>query len=317
MKNLNKNFKNIKINKTSFAWIKIDTQKYDRRSMATLKELKGRISSIRQISKITTSMKQVAAAKLKQQQTYTESSRPFYQGISDSIIFKSETPIEIPEKGKPPRYTNSVLPEEGNEALWVVCTSDKGLCGSLNTVLIRPIKTKLTKNTKIVSLGGKGFNVFGDRQYDLWFVARDLGKDNLSFYEASLMADRLLTTDRKKIYIFYNTFVNVLTSRPTINYIPSRKEILEKDLDEYEFEEPSSETRKHLSEFFVACSVFHACVENACSEIGARMTSMETASNNAKDIVFDLTIEYNSRRQAAINKELSELVGGSETARDA
>jgi len=286
--------------------------------MATLKELKGRISSIRQISKITTSMKQVAAAKLKQQQNYTESSRPFYEGISNSVIFKSDRPLEIPEKGKALKNPTAVLPDEGNESLWVVCTSDKGLCGSLNTVLIRPIKTKITRNTKVVSLGAKGFNVFGDNKtYDMWFLARDLGKDPLTFYESSLIADRLLTTDRKKIYLFYNTFINVLTSRPTINYIPSRKEILEKDLADYEFEEPSAETRKHLAEFYVACSVFHACVENACSEIGARMTSMETASNNAKDIVTQLTIEYNSRRQAAINKELSELVGGSETARDA
>lgn len=308
--------KNLKIlkNKKNFSWI-VETNKVDTRSMATLKELKGRITSIRQISKITTSMKQVAAAKLKQQQTYTENARPFFEGISNSVVFKTSKVIEIPEKGKALRVSDSTPPEEGNECLWVVCTSDKGLCGSLNTVLTRPIKTLLTKNTKVVSLGAKGFNVFGDRNYDMWFLARDLGKDPLSFNEACLMADRILSSDRRKIYIFYNTFVNVLTSRPTINYVPSRKEILEKDLDDYEFEEPAAETRKHLADFYFACVVFHGCVENACSEIGARMTSMETASNNAKDIVTDLTIEYNSRRQAAINKELSELVGGSDTSR--
>jgi F-type H+-transporting ATPase subunit gamma len=183
---------------------------------------------------------------------------------------------------------------------------------------VRPIKTLLTKNTQIVSLGSKGFNAFGDNKvYNTWFVAKDLGKDPMSFKEASLLADRILSTDRKKIYIFFNRFINVLTSRPTIKYIPSRLEIETKDLDDYEFEEPAKETRRHLADFYFACSVFHGCVENACSEIGARMTSMETASNNAKDIVNALTIEYNSRRQAAINKELSELVGGSETARDA
>ena len=260
-------------------------------------------------------MKQVAAAKLKQQQNYTEGARPFYNGISESVVFKTDKTIEIPEKGKQLRNADSVPPSEGADCLWVVCTSDKGLCGSLNTVLIRPIKTLLTKSTRVVSLGGKGLNTLGDKQYDLWFVAKDLGKDPITFYEASLIADRLLSTDRKKIFLFYNTFINVLTSRPTVNYVPSRQEIMEKDLDEYEFEEPAERTRKNLSDFFLACTVFHACVENACSEIGARMTSMETASNNAKDIVSDLTIEYNGRRQANINKELSELVGGSETAR--
>jgi len=281
-----------------------------------LKELKGRISSIRQISKITTSMKQVAAAKLKQNQNYTEGARPFYEGIAQSVVFKPEKALELPEKGKQLRNPNSVPPTEGNEILWVICTSDKGLCGSLNTVLIRPIKGLVTRNTKLVSLGGKGVNTLGDTKlYDLWFVAKDLGKEALSFYEASLIADRISKTDRKKIYIMYNTFVNVLTSRPTVNYIPSKQEIMEKDLNEYEIEGPADATRNHLAEFFLAVSVFHGCVENACSEIGARMTSMETASKNARDIVAKLTIEYNSRRQANINKELSELVGGSETAR--
>jgi F0F1-type ATP synthase gamma subunit len=75
--------------------------------------VKGRISSIRQISKITTSMKQVAAAKLKQQQTYTENSRPFYEGIAQSVIFRTEKTLEIPEKGKQLRVTDSMPPEEG------------------------------------------------------------------------------------------------------------------------------------------------------------------------------------------------------------
>ena len=291
--------------------------------MPSLDDLKKRIKSVKSTQKITKAMKMVAAAKLKKAQENAENGRPYSQKLQKIIL----------------NLTNAVYNDEsapklliGNGSdkvyLCVVITADKGLCGSFNSSICKSAKNFFkkilseNKDLKIITIGSKGFDQL-KREYGKFIIQKISYKDKkyISFKEADEVSKIIidLFNDNKfdKCHIFFNNFKNVITQVPqNLQIIPthqiSNKEE-NKDSDPYEFEPEEKDILEDLLPKNIATQVYTAFLENAASEQGSRMTAMDNATRNAGDLVDKLTINYNRSRQAAITKELIEIISGAES----
>tara|TARA_B100000424_G_C22915856_1_gene487315 strand:+ start:440 stop:1318 length:879 start_codon:yes stop_codon:yes gene_type:complete len=291
--------------------------------MPSLDDLKKRIKSVKSTQKITKAMKMVAAAKLKKAQENAENGRPYSKKLQKIIL----------------NLTNAVYNDEnapklliGNGSdkvyLCVVITADKGLCGSFNSSICKSAKNFFkkilseNKDLKIITIGSKGFDQL-KREYGKFIIQKISYKDKkyISFKEADEVSKIIidLFNDNKfdKCHIFFNNFKNVITQVPqNLQIIPthqiSNKEE-NKDSDPYEFEPEEKDILEDLLPKNIATQVYTAFLENAASEQGSRMTAMDNATRNAGDLVDKLTINYNRSRQAAITKELIEIISGAES----
>ena len=291
--------------------------------MPSLDDLKKRIKSVKSTQKITKAMKMVAAAKLKKAQENAENGRPYSKKLQKIIL----------------NLTNAVYNDEnapklliGNGSdkvyLCVVITADKGLCGSFNSSICKSAKNFFkkilseNKDLKIITIGSKGFDQL-KREYGKFIIQKISYKDKkyISFKEADEVSKIIidLFNDNKfdKCHIFFNNFKNVITQVPqNLQIIPthqiSNKEET-KDSDPYEFEPEEKDILEDLLPKNIATQVYTAFLENAASEQGSRMTAMDNATRNAGDLVDKLTINYNRSRQAAITKELIEIISGAES----
>ena len=290
--------------------------------MPSLDDLRKRISSVKSTQKITKAMKMVAAAKLRKAQEMAEKGRP-YSDKMDIIIQNLSMAIKDPSNA--PRLL--VGTGEDKTHLCVVMTADRGLCGGFNTNIVKLAKNYFnkilrdSKNLKIITVGTKGLDQL-KRDYGKYIIKKINVQDkkNISFNEAKIIGEEIVNLFKKnefdKCLIFFNKFKNVMSQIPqTQQVIPAKRgEKVEKEPDSsYEFEPEEDEILEDLLPKNISTQIFKGFLENSASEQGSRMTAMDNATRNAGDLVEKLTINYNRSRQAAITKELIEIISGAES----
>jgi len=290
--------------------------------MPSLDDLKKRITSVKSTQKITKAMKMVAAAKLKRAQDSAEKGRPYSEKMNNVILNLSGG---ISDKENAPKLLSGTGKEQIH--LCVVLTSDRGLCGGFNSNIIKKAKSyfnKLSnegKNLKIITVGSKGNDqlkrVYGDKIIENISFKNS---KNANYFDAEKVGKLIIEKFEKEEFdictIFYNQFKNVITQIPqSQQIIPLNTESDdESESDEsYEFEPDEDEILNNLLPKNISTQIFKAMLENSASEQGARMSAMDNATRNAGDMVDKLTIEYNRSRQAAITKELIEIISGAES----
>ena len=291
--------------------------------MATLKALKTRITSVKSTQKITKAMKMVAAAKLRRAQMAAEAARPYAERMA-AVVTSVVSKVAIgPESPK-------LLGGTGKDQthLLIVCTSDRGLAGGFNSNIVRAARRKAEtlmaegKSVYFYMVGRKGRAVIQRLYPKLIIHQHETGHiKQVSFADAQEIAkdviDRYLTDGIDVVHLFYARFQSALVQEPVgqqIIPVPA----VEADVTAsastaaVEYEPDQDEILADLLPRNVAVQIFRALLENAASEQGSRMTAMDNATRNAGDMINRLTIEYNRTRQAAITKELIEIISGAE-----
>ncbi len=291
--------------------------------MASLDDLKKRIKSVKSTQKITKAMKMVASAKLRKAQENAEKGRPFSEKMNNIILNLCSS---ITDKDNASKFL--VGTGKDNTHLCVVITADRGLCGGFNTNICRKSKNyfdkilKEGKNLKILTVGSKGHDQL-KRLYGKYIIDKINYKNikKLTFKEAEEVGQKIIKLFNDSQFdvckIFYNKFKNVITQIPQEQQlIPIeniKKQEDKKSETFYEFEPEENEILNDLLPKNISTQIFKAFLENAASEQGSRMTAMDNATRNAGDLVDKLTITYNRSRQAAITKELIEIISGAES----
>ncbi len=292
--------------------------------MASLKALKTRITSVKSTQKITKAMKMVAAAKLRRAQQAAEAARPYAErmaAVVTSIVSKVAVGPESPK----------LLAGTGRDQahMLIVCTSDRGLAGGFNSNIVRAARRKAEaliaegKTVYFYLVGRKGRAVI-QRLYPKQIIHQhETGHiKQVSFADAQEIAkdviDRYLTDGIDVVHLFYARFQSALVQEPVGQHIIPVPAV---EADEarggsasaaVEYEPDEDEIMAALLPRNVAVQIFRAMLENAASEQGSRMTAMDNATRNAGDMINRLTIQYNRTRQAAITKELIEIISGAE-----
>tara|TARA_Y100001936_G_scaffold178556_1_gene175304 strand:- start:276 stop:1154 length:879 start_codon:yes stop_codon:yes gene_type:complete len=291
--------------------------------MPSLDDLKKRISSVKSTQKITKAMKMVAAAKLRRAQENAEKGRPFSEKMNNIILNLSSN---ISDK----KTASKLLVGTGKENihLCVVITADRGLCGGFNTNICRKAKNyfekilKEGKTLKIFTVGSKGNDQL-KRTYGSYIIenVNFKGFKKITYKEAEEIAIKVIKLFNEEKFdvctIFYNKFKNVITQIPQAQQIipvenNQNKEKIKDDVF-YDFEPDENEILESLLPKNISTQIFKAFLENGASEQGSRMTAMDNATRNAGELVDKLTITYNRSRQAAITKELIEIISGAES----
>ncbi|MBU2032206.1 MAG: F0F1 ATP synthase subunit gamma [Alphaproteobacteria bacterium] len=291
--------------------------------MASLKELKGRINSVKSTQKITKAKQMVAAAKLRRAQAAAEQARPYAErlsGVMASLAGKvsgDSAPRLLGGTGASQRY------------LLVVVNTDKGLCGGLNANIVKAAKArareliKAGKDVQFYLVGKKGRAPIKREYAEL--VEKEFDTSEVrtpGFVEAEAIAEDLIARFDKGEYdiaqLVYPIFRSALSQDPTVDQlipVPSPEVTAEVSKDAgavVEYEPGEEEILEELLPRYVKTQLFGALLEREASEQGASMTAMDNATRNAGDLIKDLTIKYNRSRQAAITTELIEIIAGAE-----
>ena len=294
--------------------------------MASLKDLRIRIGSVKSTQKITSAMKMVAAAKLRRAQEAAEASRPYAERMERMLGSLAATAAK--QEGAP-----ALLRGTGKDDvhLIVVGTADRGLCGGFNSNIVREARRRIAalqekgKTVKILCVGRKGRDQLR-RDYRNLIVdtIEDVAKPQLSFDKATAIAERITHMfDAGEFDVcsiifarFKSAITQIVTVQQLIPFAPPDGEGGEEAgtgaAASYEYEPEEGEILAALLPRNIAVQVFKALLENNASEQGARMTAMDSATRNAGDMIGRLTLLYNRTRQAAITKELIEIVSAKE-----
>ena len=292
--------------------------------MATLKDLRVRIRSVKSTQKITAAMKMVAASRLRRAQEQAEAARPYAQrmermlgSLAASILGSGTAPALLAGTGK------------SDVHLLVVATSDRGLAGGFNATILREARRTIRelqaagKTVKVLTIGRKGRDALR-RDYGRFIIdsLTEVGRPRLQFSNAQAIAARVLQLfgagEFDVATIVYNRFKSAMTQIVTKQQLVpfSVPETVERPdpavQGVYEFEPEEAEILAALLPRNLAVQLYTALLENNASEQGARMTAMDNATRNAGDMIDRLTITYNRSRQAAITKELIEIISGAE-----
>ncbi|XP_004520013.1 ATP synthase subunit gamma, mitochondrial [Ceratitis capitata] len=279
--------------------IEATIQSQPQRGMATLKSISIRLKSVKNIQKITQSMKMVSAAKYSRAERDLKAARPYGVGAQQ---FFEKTEIQPEDKAEPKK-------------LLIAMTSDRGLCGAVHTGVARHIRNELAKDdsqTKLFCVGDKSRSIlsrtFGK---NILMVANEVGRLPPTFIDASKIAHEVIKTGYEftEGQIIYNKFKSVVSyqlstlpvfTTPTVE--KSEKLALYDSLD--------SEIIQSYLEYSLASLIFYTMKEGACSEQSSRMTAMDNASKNAGEMIEKLTLTFNRTRQAVITRELIEIISG-------
>jgi F-type H+-transporting ATPase subunit gamma len=293
--------------------------------MASLKDMRTRIASVKATRKITKAMQMVAAAKLRRAQEAAQAARPYAQRM-DQILANLNRRLASKEGMSP------LLVGTGKDAvhLLIVATAERGLCGGFNTNIARRARQDIRtlvqagKTVKILCVGRKGYDNLR-RDYGRYITDRIDMKavKQLAFVNAEEIADKVMAMFEAGEFdvatLYYSEFQNVITQKPTaLQLIPAKlPEVAEgtqpsKAEAIYEYEPSEEEILGQLLKRNIATQIFRGLLENAAGEQGARMTAMDNATRNAGDMINKLTIKYNRQRQANITKELIEIISGAE-----
>ncbi|NIJ41333.1 F-type H+-transporting ATPase subunit gamma [Parvibaculum indicum] len=295
--------------------------------MASLKELRNRISSVQSTQKITKAMQMVAAAKLRRAQEAAEAARPYAErmdrvmaNLAAGMKDRDDAPELLIGNGKDQVH------------LLVVATAERGLCGGFNASIVRLARERIVKlvgegkTVKILCVGKKGRDalkrLYGDYIID---TIEFSGVRKFGFEHADQVGQRVIDMFENGEFdvctLFYSRFQNVVTQIPTTqSLIPASVGGAEAEEEIvarlggaiYEYEPDETEILKDLLPRNLSVQIFRALLENGASEEGARMTAMDNATRNAGEMIDKLTITYNRTRQAQITKELIEIISGAE-----
>ena len=296
--------------------------------MASLKDLRNRIASVKATRKITQAMQMVAAAKLRRAQEAATAARPYAERMSSVMSNLNKGMTDGGGDSSP------LLSGTGKQDvhLLVVMTADRGLCGGFNSNIARKARTDIVrlqkegKTVKILCVGSKGADAL-KRDYEK-FILKTIdfkAVKRISFTEAEGVSKELLAMFEAGEFdvctMYFSEFKSVIEQIPTgLQLIPAKFEAADDDETAkaasaaaiYEYEPSQEELLDFLLQRNIGAQVFRGLLENAASEQGARMSAMDNATRNAGDMIDDLTISYNRQRQAQITKELIEIISGAE-----
>lgn len=289
--------------------------------MPSLKSLKNRIKSIKSTQKITKAMKMVAASKLKRAREQAEASEPYANRMS--MIVRNLA------KGSNSSGSEqiSLLSGTGKDLihLIIIATSDRGLCGSFNTSILKSARRKISsllaqgKKVKIICVGKKSYDLLKSQYQSLIIKHYDgLGKKGIKFAEANSIAEFVLEQFEKGefdyCHIIYNKFKSVISQILTDQQlVPLHFEQESENSNAVcEYEPTEEEILENLLPKNIAVQIYYALLENFASEQGARMSAMDNATRNSGEIIKELNLLYNRTRQAYITKELIEIISGAE-----
>ena len=290
--------------------------------MPSLDDLRKRIKSVKSTQKITKAMKMVAASKLRKAQENAEKGRPYSEKMSNIILNLSNS---ITDKENAPKLLTGTGTDKVH--LCVVLTADRGLCGGFNSNIVKKAKPFFEKiksegkSLQIITVGSKGYDQL-KRIYGSQIIEKISFKDSkvANYLDAEIVGKKIIELFEKNEFdmctIFYNQFKNVITQIPQAQQIIPLKsnEVKENSVDDnYEFEPEEDEILSNLLPKNISTQIFKAMLENSASEQGSRMSAMDSATRNAGELVDKLTINYNRSRQAAITKELIEIISGAES----
>ncbi|MEQ9520508.1 MAG: F0F1 ATP synthase subunit gamma [Parvibaculum sp.] len=294
--------------------------------MASLKELRNRIASVRNTQKITRAMQMVAAAKLRRAQEAAEAARPYAASMSRVLAN-----LSAGMDGREDAPKLMVGTGKDDVHLLIVATAERGLCGGFNSSIVRRAREEIIrlkgqgKTVEILCVGKKGRDQLKRLYGDLFvgFVDHTEAK-RIEFGHAHKVAENVLERFEAGEFdvctLFYSEFQTVMTQIPTaLQLIPAKVEAtagdasgLDLDGAVYDYEPEETEILKDLLPRNIAIQIFRGLLENAASEQGARMSAMDSATRNAGDMIDKLSITYNRSRQAQITKELIEIISGAE-----
>jgi F-type H+-transporting ATPase subunit gamma len=293
--------------------------------MASLKELRNRIASVKATQKITKAMQMVAAAKLRKAQMAAEAARPYSERMA-KVMANISAGMEGSENA--PKLMAGTGSDQTH--LLVVATAERGLCGGFNSSIARLARDKARslmaegKTVKMLCVGKKGFDAlkmeFSDILLDV-VTFREV--KNVGFAQAAQVSELILSMfddgDYDVCTLFYSEFQSVISQIPTAQQlipanVSSEESADEGDVDDvhYEYEPGEEEILEDLLPRNISVQVFRAILENAASEQGARMSAMDNATRNAGEMIDKLTLSFNRQRQAQITKELIEIISGAE-----
>ena len=285
--------------------------------MASSKEIRGKIKSVENTKKITKAMEMVAASKMRKAQERMRSARPYAEKIGNIAA-------ELAKANPEYRHPFLVKNEKATAAGMVVVTTDKGLCGGLNTNLLRAATAKLKElesagqKTDVVAIGGKGFGFMNRIGAKVVAHATQLGDQphiETLIGPVKVLLDAYAEGKLSAVYLCYTKFINTMKQEVVVQQLLPLKAsemATEKPAHSWDYlYEPDAATV--INELLVRYSealVFQAVAENMASEQSARMVAMKAATDNAGTLIGELKLVYNKTRQAAITKELSEIVSG-------
>eukprot|EP01104_Vermistella_antarctica_P020680 TRINITY_DN8963_c0_g1_i1.p1 TRINITY_DN8963_c0_g1~~TRINITY_DN8963_c0_g1_i1.p1 ORF type:complete len:317 (-),score=77.69 TRINITY_DN8963_c0_g1_i1:97-1047(-) len=287
-----------------------------KRTMVSLKDLSNRMTSVGAVRKITSSMKTVAASKLKGAEGKLVAMRPFYQAAASLMVESNAlVPCEDPEDLKVFGENDAI----DKKHLVVTINSDKGLCGSINSTIGKQANFwlgQLPNDLKAsAAVGSKGVAALTrGHATHMNYAASDFDKTPFKFADVLPVADAILTSaEFDRLDLFTNEHVNMLTFNTLRKSYISPAEMGEMDLSAYDFEDSQPAVLKDYYEWHFASLLYASLVDNQAAELGARMTSMDNATRNAGDMLSALSIKFNRQRQAAITTELTEIISGAES----
>jgi len=296
-----------------------------------MQDIKRRIRSVDSTKQITKAMELVSTAKLRKARQRVEENRPYFQKIEEIIRGIIPHTKEL--------HSPFIEGREIKKAGYIVITGDRGLCGGYNTNAIKKALSDMTeKEVSVIAVGQKGVNFFRKRGYDLdgeytsisenpqFSDAKSIGRLAMELFENEMIDE---------VNLVYTTFISTINHKPTlVKLLPleekevdteeeAEKEAAEKksgnqgeeeqEQEEIMTYEPSAEeVLSYLVPQYVESMIFGALIEASASEQGARRVAMESATDNAEEMIDDLNLKYNRARQASITQEISEIVGGAE-----
>ncbi len=285
--------------------------------MAAGKEIRGKIKSVENTKKITKAMEMVAASKMRKAQERMRAARPYSDKIRNLAANLS---------GATPEYKHPFMVKNDGVKLagFVVVTTDKGLCGGLNTNVLRAVTIKLKEldgqgvKAEAVAIGNKGLGFLNRVGVKVVSQATQLGdKPHLEklIGPVKVLLDAYAAGKLNAVYLCYTRFINTMKQEPVVQQLlPLSSESMVADKGapgwDYLYEPDAQSVIDELLVRYVEALVYQAVAENMASEQSARMVAMKSATDNAGSVIGELKLVYNKTRQAAITKELSEIVGG-------
>jgi F-type H+-transporting ATPase subunit gamma len=286
--------------------------------VASLKDIKNKVSAVQKTKQITRAMNMVAASKFKTAQMRMDNFRPYagkFMDVLNSLALRAES------------ISHPLLAVREPKRIRVICmTSDRGLCGGFNTNIIKATerflrdKTNEGKEVAMINVGRKGRDFFRKK-------AKIIGQwvDLLNKFDMTLAASissevitPFIKEEYDELYLIYNQFVNVSVQKPTVVRLfplPSIGQDVDSEPDrllDYLYEPSEEALLQKLLPMYVHVLVYRALLETSAGENGARMASMDNATSNCEDLIRSLTLKMNKARQAAITAELMDIVGGTE-----
>ena len=287
--------------------------------MATLREIRTRISSVKSTQQITKAMKMVSSAKLRRAQEKIIATRPYakkLQSVIGHLMTRIENSDHILLKLRPV-----------NKILLVIITADRGLCGAFNANIIRHalsyIKSSTEKEISLFIVGKKGFEFFSRKDYTI-FNKKINFFNHLDFSDATEIVSSLIEPysmgEFDKIELLYNEFKSAVRQDVTLEqflpFVPDEEMKQSASQVDYLYEPEKGKILSLIVPKQLNIQMWRILLESNAAEQGARMTAMESATDNAEELIGELTLHYNRARQSAITKEISEIVGGAEALKE-